>query len=577
MVLVETRKLSSSSDVSGEFRRFAMTCDTIKANRSKLEKVRILSEYLSSLSYDKDLKIAATYLSGRLFPPGETDQEANVGYSTLWNVIADITNSKDAEISGFYRKHGDLGSALEDVIAQKMSTPGYNESGNLVHTLVKKILTLSDIYASFSELSRSVGSHSQERKQLILKGLFSNITLPSEAKYIVKILTNEMRIGLVEGLLEEAIAKAFSKNLGEVRMANLILANTGLVAIQARNGKLGDAKLTPLRPTNFMLADTAETAELLFGKFKSSPVYSEYKYDGIRAQLHKHDGKIRIFSRNLADVTRFFPELEEATSRLGHYGLIFDGEIIAFDDGKPLSFQLLQRRLRKIAHSEDDAPIRYMIFDLLFSKNLSLIQEPLRKRVELLRSLELPSAIMGFSELRSVSTSQEISDMFVESKGLGYEGLVVKEPSSPYTPGRRGSNWVKLKKELDTLDVVVVAAEYGHGKRVGVISDYTFAVRDGPDLKVVGKAYSGLTDAEIDEMTKIMKNTTIHDQGYRRTVKPQVVLEVAFDAIQKSDRHDGGFALRFPRIKRIRYDKSINEIDGIEKVEKIYEAQKVKI
>ncbi len=505
------------------------------------------------------------------------EHEANVGYSTLWNVTKRLTGFTDKELSNFYRKYGDLGSALEDAIAHRISHGEGEGQESLVQTLFKKILTIADVYHSFVELAKSTGSHSQERKQQILKGLFSNVVAPNEAKYIVKILTNEMRIGLVEGLVEEAIANAFSKTLLEVRSANLILANTGLVAIQARQDKLSEAILQPLKPTNFMLADTAETAELLLKKFESTPVYSEFKYDGIRAQLHKQGNKVKIFSRNLADVTRFFPELELDARKMEPDSIILDGEIIASKDGQPLSFQVLQWRLRKLVRSSEDAPIKYLVFDLLFFNGRSLIREPLEERERLLRTLKLPDDALGFSEMRRVSTAQELSDMFIQSKESGYEGLVVKAPSSAYTPGRRGSNWVKLKKELDTLDVVVVAAEYGHGKRAGVISDYTFAVRDGPDLKVVGKAYSGLTDAEIEEMTTIMKETTIQDQGYRRTVKPQVILEVAFDAIQKSERHDGGYALRFPRIKRIRYDKSLKDIDDLEKVKKIYDGQKVKL
>jgi DNA ligase-1 len=573
----ENNFLNSSEASNNEFRKFALTCDSIRATRSKLEKVRLLSQYLITLTDDNDLKIAVTFLSGRVFPPGEVEREANVGYSTLWKVIGEITNSKDTELSLYYRKHGDLGSALEDAVADKMLSNSKNGSRQIVHTLFQKTLSLQEVYNSFVQLSKSVGPHSQERKEQILRGLFSNVIVPSEAKYIVKILTNEMRIGLVEGLLEESIAKAYSKATTEIRLANLIEANLGLVAIQARRGELEHSKLTPLRPTNFMLADTAETAELLFQKFKSPPMYSEYKYDGIRAQFHKLGDEVRFFSRNLANVTRFFPELEKGAKEIQTKSLILDGEIIAFSDGKPLSFQLLQRRLRKINHSAEDAPVKYMAFDVLFCNNNSLIRSPLKERVQVLRALNLPEPPMGFSDQRLVSSAQEISDMFVQSKTIGYEGLVVKDPLSPYAPGRRGSNWVKLKKELDTLDVVVVAAEYGHGKRAGVISDYTFAVRDGQDLKVVGKAYSGLTDAEIAEMTEIMKNTTVQDQGYRRVVKPQVVLEVAFDAIQKSDRHNSGFALRFPRIKRIRYDKSVPDIDDIEKVRKIYQEQKVKI
>ena len=552
-----------------EFSKFAIVCDSIKATRSKLEKITILSEYFSSLR-DQDLKIAATFLSGRVFSPGEVEQEANVGYSTLWSVISKITELDGKEISKYYLKHGDLGSVFEEILSGKTSF-----GQQILGASFREPLSLERVHASFLELARAVGRNSQDRKKQILLGLFSGVELPSEGKYIVKILTNEMRIGLVEGLVEESIAKAFSKTLAEVRMANLIAANAGYVAIKARNNELDRVKLAPSKPTNFMLADNAETAELVFKKFLTMPVYSEFKYDGIRAQMHLAQGAIKLFSRNLSDVTRFFPELVEDSAHLNQKNLILDGEIIASSGDDPLSFQLLQRRLRKIARSSDDVPIKYIVFDVLFSKDSSLIEKPLSERVKILKELELRGR-MGLSEQKQVSSPEEIFSMFQSSKSEGFEGLVVKSPSSPYTPGRRGSNWVKLKKELDTLDVVIVAAEYGHGKRAGVISDYTFAVKDDGDLKVIGKAYSGLSDAEIAETTKLVKTITMQDQGYRMTVKPELVIEVAFDAIQKSERHDSGYALRFPRIKRLRFDKSPKEIDTLERVKKIYESQSVK-
>ncbi len=225
--------------------------------------------------------------------------------------------------------------------------------------------------------------------------------------------------------------------------------------------------------------------------------------------------------------------------------------------------------------SPEDAPIKYFAFDLLYREK-PLILEPLSARAQVLSSLELKGVLIA-SEKRTVSSPLEIKSMFSESKSLGYEGLVVKNPDSSYNPGKRGKSWIKLKSELDTLDVVIVAAEYGHGKRAGMISDYTFAIRADDELKVVGKAYSGLTDAEILEMTERLKAITVQDLGYRRTVKPEVILEVAFDAIQKSSLHDSGFALRFPRIKRIRADKSVREIDTIERVRDIYEKQKAKL
>lgn len=563
---------------SGEFRVFAKLCDSIAATRSKLEKVKILSEYLRDLTPQGDLKIAVTFLSGRVFPPGA--KEANVGVSTLWNVIREITNSSEREMSNYYRRHGDLGYAIEDLLKEKrVSRSAVSTQGDFQTTLFAQSgnLTLDDLHRGYVELAKSVGPGSQERKKRILKRLFSKVAIPEEAKYIVKILTGEMRIGLVEGLLEEAIAAAFKKPLAQVRMANLILADAGALALRSAENDLERVTLEPLQPTNFMLADSAPTAEALFEKLGDAKggIRAEYKYDGIRAQLHLKDGELKIFSRNLADVTKFFPELD-ASKKLAKDGLILDGEIIPFSDGRPLSFQLLQRRLRKITHSELDAPVKYLVFDVLYIGGTALISEPLRKRAGILSTLDLPENAMALSEKRPVSSAKEIYDMFVESKSLGYEGLVVKDLESPYTPGRRGGNWVKLKKELETLDVVIVACEYGHGKRAGVISDYTFALRDGDSLRVIGKAYSGLTDVEIAEMTELMKSITTRDEGYRRLVEPRVVLEVAFDAITKSDRHDSGYALRFPRIKRIRTDKSLNEIDDLDRLKKIYESQQVR-
>ncbi len=350
--------------------------------------------------------------------------------------------------------------------------------------------------------------------------MLSAIKDPLEAKYLVRVMGGEMRIGLVEGLVEESIAKAFSKKLAEVRNANLVTGDIGLVAVLAKHDELDKARLELFRPTNFMLADSAENSQALYEKFNKYPVISNYKYDGIRAQIHSENGKVKIFSRNLEDVTRYFPEIEDAIKKLPPSSIILDGEIVPFKDGKPLSFQALQQRLRKLERSEGDTPIRYFAFDVLYM-NGSMIEEKLYVRLKALRSLEF-DGVLAFAEQREVSSQEEIQSMFDESKSLGYEGLVVKNPASAYAPGRRGKNWVKLKKELDTLDVVIVAAEYGHGKRAGVISDYTFAVKDSNELKVVGKAYSGLTDGEILDMTELLKRITIEDYGYRRSVKPQV-------------------------------------------------------
>jgi DNA ligase-1 len=400
---------------------------------------------------------------------------------------------------------------------------------------------------------------------------------PLEGKYLVKVLTGEMRTGLVGGLVEEAIAAAYGIPREEAARAHMLVGDLGLLAKAGASGKTGLLKLQPFRPVNFMLAEPMATAEAIAGHF-GKKVLAEYKYDGVRAQVHRHLGEVRVYSRRLEDITASFPEVALALHGKRE-DLIVDGEIVPFSHGRPLPFQLLQRRLRRMEDFEEaakNAPVVYFAFDLLLKGSDEMVEVPLRRRRN-----ELEAAVRGTSvqmaESKTVETAEEVQQMFRKSRDLGYEGLVVKDLDSVYTMGKRGSGWVKLKEELDTVDAVIVAAEYGHGKRAGVISDYTFAVRDGARLKTIGKAYSGLTDVEIDEMTRRLKDITIKDYGYRRSVKPEIVLEVAFDSIQRSDRHDSGYALRFPRIKRIRYDKSLPDIDTLEKVEGIFRRQKLKI
>ncbi|MDG6997232.1 MAG: ATP-dependent DNA ligase [Nitrososphaerota archaeon] len=555
---------------SSPFVEFAKVCESVRQTRSKIAKTDLVSRYFLTLKSDQDLRIAATFLSGRIFPPGYEFGEANVGYSLIWSTFAKFMQMQEEDLSRFYMKHGDLGSAVEDALNSERRSR--SESTFL---LFQSELSLESVYSSFSELAKASGKGSQQRRRQILTRLFATAKDPIEAKYLVRLLTGEMRIGLVEGLVEESIAKAFSKPLEEVRSARLVTADIGLVAQLARHNRLSEAKIELFRPTTFMLADSGQDATDVYNKFEGKSMIAEFKYDGIRAQIHAADGSVKIFSRNLEDVSDFFPEIRSAIEKLDLPGAIVDGEIIAFESGRPKSFQSLQRRLRKIERTGEETPIKYVAFDLLYFEK-QLIEEPLSERSKSLHSLNF-SGVLDFSEQRTVTSPQTIQRFFEESKSLGYEGLVVKDQASFYTPGRRGKNWVKLKKELDTLDVVIVAAEYGHGKRAGVISDYTFAVRDGSELKTVGKAYSGLTDLEIKELTDLLKQITLKDYGYRRTVIPRVVLEVAFDAIQKSERHDSGFALRFPRIKRIRTDKSVEDIDSLEKVKQIYEAQKVRL
>jgi DNA ligase-1 len=545
----------------GRFSEFASTLDRVRATAGKNEKVKILAEYLQPLDPD-DAERAARFATGRASVKGSAD-ETQTGYSTISEVIREVTGLSPRDLSRTYVRYGDLGSAVEEVLATRREA-----------SLFEQALSLGDVADAFEAMSLAKGKGCNAVKKAQLKGLLLSANR-TEAKYIIKILTKEMRIGLVDGLVEEAVAQAYGLDRGAVREAHLLMGDIGMLARLARSGDLSNVRLELMRPTNFMLAEPLETPEEIASYF-GREVYAEYKYDGVRAQVHKKGAQVRVYSRRLEEITASFPELVEGAGRI-HHDFLIDGEIVPFRDDAPLPFQLLQRRLRRIENFEEArarAPVVFFSFDMLVLDGKDLFREPLRARRKALAGVTEGSGFR-MAEMKPVTRAGEIQNLFRKARTTGYEGLVLKDPESPYTPGRRGKYWVKLKEELDTLDVVIVGAELGHGKRAGVISDYTFAVRDGQSLKVIGKAYSGLTDAEIAEMMVKIERLTTEDDGYYRRVRPELVIEVAFDSIQRSDRHGSGFALRFPRIKRIRDDKSAEQIDSLEKVREIYGGQRV--
>ncbi|HEX2487610.1 MAG TPA: ATP-dependent DNA ligase, partial [Nitrososphaeraceae archaeon] len=462
-------------------------------------------------------------------------------------------------------------------------------------------------YHQFKKIANIIGSGSNKNKKNILKGLLIALS-PLESKYLIKIITGEMRIGSVEGLVEIALSRAFDRELQSIREAMLISGDISQVAVLAKKNILHNVIMKPFVPVSFMLADVMFSAEEIINYY-NKPLICEYKYDGIRLQMHKFDKKVRLFSRNLVDITYAFPELVKAaiestiktqdTSIHNQVDFILDGELIAFKNDRPLHFQELQKRLRRknvTDYITTEIPIYYIVYDIMYFKDNQVLKQSLLDRKNILSTISFKKPIINSSYKISDSIEQVIA-IFNESKDIGHEGLVVKDPLSQYHPGKRGRYWMKLKKELDTIDAVIVIAEYGHGKRAGVLSDYTFAVIDEDKkdtnnnknnlnlnnnnnnylenctLKTIGKAYSGLTDKEIDEMTERLKQIIVEDNGNRILVKPEIVLEVAFDTIQKSDRHNSGFALRFPRIKNIRIDKSLKDIDTLEKVRQIYKNQ----
>jgi len=562
---------STIAPATSEFLAFANVGQAIAATLAKLEKVRLLAEYFSSLD-DERLAIATVYFTGHAFP--QTDlRTLQVGGSVIYRALGGATKVSDAEFRRIAHSHGDAGKTAFDVLDGRT---------------VPEPFGITDSYKFFEQLQKLRGPVA---KKEALQNRLARLSA-REGQYVVKILTGDLRIGLREGLVEEAIAKAFNVALDEVKEANMLLGDIGRTAVLARNNDLHRAELSLFRPIKCMLASPEPTAEAIWKRFvdvaaavsaaepKNLPpetaaataptVYVEDKFDGIRAQLHASRARSEIFSRDLKRITGQFPEIAEQAREFSKE-VILDGEIIAFAEDRKLTFFDLQKRLGRKTDALDlfetssaDVPVIFVAFDLLFLNGRSLLRTALRERRQLLRGLKLPSKF----QIASVVAAHSANEIEIEFKSARLrlnEGLMVKDPESFYSPGRRGMFWFKLKKELATLDVVVVGAELGHGKRNHVLSDYTFAVRDesSGELLPIGKAYSGLTDAEIAELTEHFKDNTLVEHGRYREVKPDIVLEVAFNSIQPSTRHSSGLALRFPRIKAIRRDKTIENIDTL--------------
>ncbi|HUI00805.1 MAG TPA: ATP-dependent DNA ligase [Nitrososphaerales archaeon] len=552
------------------FLDLAEALEKVRLTTKKNEKVAILAGFLSRLEGEDEVEYAARFAAGRSTRKGSAE-ETQVGYASLIDVLKEVTEVTEQELGRSYLKHGDLGETVAEFIGRRrVATLFEGEGGGM---------TILEVASTFERMASTQGKGSAAAKRDLVRSLLLRSGGRLEAKYVVKILGREMRIGLVEGLVEEAVAAAFGGEAGrdKVKEAFLILGDVGLLAREAKGGRLAEVRIEPMRPTNFMLAEPMATPEEIAEYFEGRELYAEFKYDGVRIQLHKLGKEVKLFSRRLEELTGSFPEVVATAGGIPH-DVVLDGEVVAFKEGEgPLSFQLIQRRLRRldVEESKRIAPIKYFCFDMLYLDGTPTYREPFRERRKALWEVIAGTEIRR-ADSAPVRTAAEIRRYFKESRGLGYEGLVLKDPESPYTPGRRGRYWAKLKEELDTLDVVMVAAEFGHGKRAGKISDYTFAVRDGEGLKVIGKAYSGLTDKEIEEMMVRIKKITVGEVGYRMAVKPEIVLEVAFDSIQRSERHDSGYALRFPRIKRVRDDKRPSDIDTLARVKKIYESQKVR-
>ncbi|MBS1815127.1 MAG: ATP-dependent DNA ligase [Acidobacteria bacterium] len=648
------------------FLQLAELADVLAATSSRLKKRAAIAEAIAHVRAEDDEREAglfAQYLAGEPFAEADP-RKVNAGGAMLSTVVKEVSGASDAAMAAAYRRHGDLGAAAHDLFVDAQHAPD-------------AAITLHDVSDAFAQ---SASAKSTAARKAVLKDLLQR-AMPVEAKYLVKLMSGDMRIGVKQSLVEEAIAAASAQTVADVRHAVMLEADLARATAMAFTGRLHEARMRLFHPLGFMLASPVDTPEETVNRFAAVPQEAdvevqvsrveplrseeaedlprasskarkkaglsatlrsgqkgdesngvnatdsidgvpvdavhiraqiEDKYDGMRVQLHCGDaaqpGRVALYSRNREDVTESYPEIVEAFARVENRPLILDGELLAWDvaQERALPFAVLSPRIGRKRVSNDvrrATPVVFMAFDVLFAGGTLLLDLPLRDRRNRLEAiteaisavtvspLETPAradeglfageqdAADGVQRLRlaPVSVAYSAADLdraYNDARARGNEGVMIKAAESLYQPGRRGLSWLKLKRELATLDVVITGAEYGHGKRAGLLSDYTFAVRGlNGDLLNVGKAYSGVTDAEIAELTEWLQAHTLEDHGHFRTVEPLRVIEVSFNNVMRSDRHASGFALRFPRIVRLRGDKPVEEIDTLDRVEEIYQEQ----
>jgi len=550
------------------FKALGELCEKIEATTKRLAMIDLVADFLSSLDA-QEVEPAVSMVLGRPFPKW-SQQTLDLSWATLSDIIKRITGADWQVFTDAFSKTGDIGVATKVILE--------NSQVKRQAALFEKTLTIIEVRRSLEAIAGTVGTGSREKKERLVEALFSRAS-PLEAKYLVKIFVGEMRTGLHEGLMEQAVSKAFQVPPEMVQRARMIVGDIGEVAAKAKaEGKEGLLKIgfRVFRPVELMLAQMADGVAEALKEHEGKGAF-EYKYDGARVQIHKLGDEVKVFSRRLTDVTESLPEIVQiVTENVRAKEAILEGEVIAVDDsGHPIPFQHLMRRFRRVHGIEDAAekiPVKLYLFDILYLNGESLINVPYLQRRQVLA--ENAGKIPLTAQI-ATSSVEEAGQFLKEAMDAGHEGLMGKKLDSSYAPGIRGKRWLKVKPILEPLDLVIVAAEYGYGRRHGWLSDYCLAARDAEtgEFLSLGKTFKGLTDAEIIEMTKRLKELTVKAEHGGVVVVPKIVVEVAYNEIQKSPKYECGMALRFARITRIREDKSPEQADTIQRVREIYERQ----
>jgi len=550
------------------FKSLAELLEKVEATKKRLEIIEQTANYLKTLDAD-EIEPATNMLVGKAFLK-YSQKKLDVSWSTLIRIFEGITVFDMGQFRLAMASTGDIGQATKTILE--------NSKPKRQTQLTQTYLTIAEVRRAFDAIAQSQGSHSRTKKERVITTLMSQAT-SVEVKYLVKIFTGEMRTGLNEGLMEQALAQAFKISLPMIQHASMVLGDLGEVAktLKTQGAQaLEKADFTVFSPVKLMLAQTAQSTGEALAEHGGKSAF-EFKYDGARVQIHKQNGKVRIFSRRLTDVTESLPEIVQIVEQNVHaQSIIMEGEVISLDSsGLPIAFQHLMRRFKRTHGIGDMAPkipLTLYLFDILYLNGETLIAKPYIERRKILAQ-NIGEILLAIQIVTDQPTQAQ--DFLQEAIDAGHEGLMAKKTNSPYTPGRRGKPWLKIKTILEPLDLVITAAEYGYGRRKGWLSDYYLAAKDSAtgEFLNIGKTFKGLTDVEIIELTRRLKESALDQDGHRVIVMPKIVVEVAYNEIQQSPKYMSQMALRFARITRIRDDKTPEEADTIDRVREIYERQ----
>jgi DNA ligase-1 len=539
------------------FKDFSLACEQLEGTSGRLDMIDIISRILPTLS-PEELPVFVRFVMGRIFPDWSS-KKLGIGPNLLYEAIGYVAGMKKEQVVEKINTTGDAGRAVEELLSIKSQTTFFHEELDLVR-----------VYTALIAIADMEGKKSQREKLLAVRRLLGN-AYPLEGKYLARLMLEELRIGVGEGSVRDAIARAFSVDSALVEHAMQALNDAGEVARLAKEGPgaLRDVRITLFHPVRMMLAQQGTIGDMIR---EHGQIAAEFKYDGSRFQFHKKGNWARLYSRRLEDVTAALPDVIEKLTASTEHDVILDGEVIAVKDNKPMPFQSVLRRFRRrhdIAEAQDAIEMVPLVFDILYLDGETLIDLPLEKRRE-----RLLNVVHGYIAPQVVSSDPpEIERTYKESLDAGHEGIMLKVPGSPYSPGQRGKNWIKIKPEVDTLDLAVIGAEWGEGKRAHIFGSFLMACQDQGKLIALSRVATGFSDEQLLEIYDLLKDRVIKKYGKEVSFEPELVFEVGYAELQVSPTYEGGFALRFPRFIRIRDDKDITDVETLESIRERYRRQ----